>query len=83
MTSFAKNSQFLKINVNDKQEANVLDLLLKGEGVISINNEDVDINTISITYIQFVNNIAYVILSPRVITNIKNNNDKDKNKDAQ
>lgn len=64
---FPQGSSFLKINLGDKTEAAILDLLLDGtkDTLIGINNVGVPANTLQISQLTFTTGMAYVIISPR------------------
>lgn len=64
---FPRGSRFLRININDKTEAAVLDQLLDGsaENLIPINGAPVPASSLEITYLSINNNIAFVVISPK------------------
>lgn len=64
---FPRGSRFLKINTNDKTEAAVLDQLLDGasDAIIPINGVQVPAASLQITYLTFVGNIAFIVISPK------------------
>lgn len=65
---YPKNSRFLKIDVNDKQQAQMLDALLDQETdlPVTINNVSTNANLFIVNSITFFNNIAYIIISPKI-----------------
>jgi hypothetical protein len=64
---FPRGSRFLKINTNEKAEASVLDQLLDGtsDAIIPINGAEIPASSLQITYLTFVGNIAFIVISPK------------------
>lgn len=67
--NFPKGSRFLKLNLTEKKEAQVLDLLLDGNDSTPLNINDVAIpaNELEITQLTFNTNMAFVVISPRKV----------------
>lgn len=85
--NFPKGSRFIKFNLNETKEAQILDLLLDGNDPTPININEVAIpaNTLEVTQLTFNTNLAFAVVSPRnvkiepkedtVVNNIKLTND--------
>jgi TRAP-type uncharacterized transport system substrate-binding protein len=70
---FPRGSKFLRINTNDKAEAQVLDQLLDGsiDSMIPINGAPVPASALQITHLTFAGNIAFVVISPKGAADVR------------